>query len=77
MSIENAAQDHEAKEWEARNAPRATQPTYKPGEAGYGPSECECGADMPPNRRADGRLLCTLCQSAEEHLARRRGGRRH
>lgn len=67
MSIEDKAQDHEAAEWEHRNAPPPPRPTFKPGDAGYGPKECdECESTMPPLRRANGWVLCTRCQSLVE-----------
>lgn len=67
MSFDDKAQEHEALEWAQINAPRKPQPTYKPGEPGYGPSECtECGEPMPELRRIDGRKLCTCCASALE-----------
>ena len=72
MSFEDKAQEHEAMEWAQINAPREPQPTFKPGEPGYGPEECdECGADMHPVRRAYGFALCTACKSACEPLRRR------
>ena len=72
MSIEDKAQEHEAKMWEIANKPRPTQPIYSPGDSGYGPEEChKCGAEMPTLRRANGWVLCTPCQSATE--ARRFG----
>lgn len=67
MSLEDKAQEHEAAEWLARNTRRPEKPTYQPGEAGYGPEECEeCLSVMPPLRRANGWVLCTGCQSAVE-----------
>ena len=67
MSIEDRAQDHEAIEWAARNAPRAAAVQHRPGEEGYGPRYCEeCGSTMPELRRANGWKLCTSCQSAVE-----------
>lgn len=72
MSIEDKAQEHEAAIWELNNRAREVK-TYKPGEPGYGPEECsECGAEMHPVRRADGRTRCTPCQAATEPTARRR-----
>lgn len=70
MSIEDNAQAHEAQEWEIRNRAREVV-SYKPGEKGYGPEECEqCGADMHPVRRAHGFKLCTPCASANERRRR-------
>lgn len=75
MSLEDNAQDHEAKEWAIRNQPREVA-RYAPGEAGYGPSECqECGAGMHPVRRGYGFKTCTPCQSALEAKPNT-GGRR-
>ena len=72
MSIEDAAQEHEAQVWSIINRPRQVV-TYKPGETGYGPEDCpKCGDEMHPVRRADGRKLCTPCQSALEVGSRRR-----
>lgn len=73
MSIEDRAQEHEAQMWEKINQPRQQQPTFSPGEAGYGPAECnECGDDMPDVRRGYGYSICTACQSTHEERARRR-----
>lgn len=73
MSLEDHAQDYEAKEWAARNAAKPVRPTYALGEPGYGPEECDrCGADMHPVRRANGWRLCTPCQSAIEIATQRR-----
>lgn len=67
MSLEDRAQEQEAAEWAARNAPRATRPQFEPGQAGYGPKFCEeCESTMPALRRANGWVLCTSCQSAVE-----------
>jgi hypothetical protein len=73
MSIEEKAQELECAEWEARNAPRPTRPTFRPGEPGYGPEECaeECGAPMPDIRREMGCQRCTLCQGAFERMRAR------
>lgn len=73
MSFEDKAQEHEAMEWAQINAPRPPQPTYKPGEPGYGPELCkDCDETMPDVRRAYGFLRCTACASALEPTARRR-----
>jgi hypothetical protein len=72
MSLEDNAQDYEAKEWAARNAPRPERPTYAPGDAGYGPEECDqCDGAVHPVRRANGWRLCTPCQSAREIVTAR------
>lgn len=71
MSAEDHAQDQELIEWERRQIPLATDVsfTYMPDEFGYGPAACrECQVSMPENRRAMGRKLCTLCQSAKERI---------
>ncbi len=66
MSLEDAAQDHEAKIWALNNRPREVV-SYGPGDKGYGPEFCvECGADMPPQRRAHGFTVCVPCKSASE-----------
>lgn len=74
MSLEDDAQQYEAKLWELRNINRKELPALKkPGEPGYGPEECdECGDTMPEVRRANGYLLCTACKSAIERLSGRR-----
>lgn len=67
MSLEDQAQEQEALEWAARNAPRAARPMFEPGQPGYGPQFCEeCESAMPALRRANGWVLCTTCQSAVE-----------
>lgn len=71
MSIEDKAQEHEAQEWAINNRPREFV-RFQPGDAGYGPEECEdCGAEMHPVRRMHGFVLCTSCQSAVERRSRR------
>lgn len=74
MSIEDRAQDHEAKLWEMANAPRPERPTYGPEHPLYGPENCEgCEATMPVFRRRHGWQLCTECQSdAEKTMGRQR-----
>ena len=72
MEVEEAAQIHELKEWEARNTPRPAMPTYAPGHPKYGPEFCdECDEPMPDLRRAMGSRLCTACASAVERRNRR------
>jgi len=67
MSLDDVAQEFEAAEWERRNAPRPERPTYKPGDALYGPAECyQCPEPLPELRRAMGCQLCTACQTIEE-----------
>lgn len=67
MSIEDRAQDHEATEWAARNAPRAAAAQHQPSDPGYGPKYCdECESVMPALRRANGWRLCTSCQGHVE-----------
>lgn len=71
MSLEDKAQEHEAQMWAIHNRPREVV-VHKPGDAGYGPEECElCGADMHPVRRGYGFTLCTPCASAAERVRRR------
>lgn len=63
MSLEDAAQEHEAKMWELNNRPRATPPPS------YGPAQCvECDADMPEIRRQHGFTRCVACQAAIEQV---------
>lgn len=72
MSLEDVAQEHEAKIWLINNRRREV-PHYQPGDAGYGPAQCtECEEDMPPERRAHGFTLCVPCKSATEAGGRRR-----
>jgi len=67
MSIEDKAQEHEAREWALRNAPRPEQRIYEPGEPGYGPALCvDCEDDMPAVRRSYGYCLCVQCKSQQE-----------
>lgn len=73
MSFEDLAQVVEAQEWERNNAPRAPRALYEPDDDGYGPEFCaveECGADMPPLRRAMGKHLCTECAALAEKRRR-------
>ena len=74
MSIEDRAQEHEAKMWEMANAPRAQKPTFAQDHPLYGPEECDgCGATMLEFRRKHGWRLCTDCQAdAERSTVRRR-----
>jgi hypothetical protein len=73
MSIEDRAQEHEAKMWEMTNAPRPTIPTFAPDHPLYGPEECDgCCAAMPDLRRKHGWRLCTSCQTDAELTAQRR-----
>lgn len=72
MSLEDKAQEHEAQIWEMNNRAREVV-RYQPGDKGYGPEECDqCGADMPPERRAHGFTVCVHCKSAAEARNRRR-----
>ena len=67
MADEDRAQDREIREWELNNAPRPDPVRYQPGDAGYGPAECEdCDDEMPAERRANGWTLCTACKSVRE-----------
>jgi len=54
--------------WEINNMHRKPLPPLaKPGDARYGPEECdECGAEMHQVRRSYGFRLCTACQSERE-----------
>lgn len=71
MSMEDLAQEIEAADWARNNRPRTPQPTFEPTDAGYGPAECaDCDADMPVERRAMGKALCTGCQAASEARTR-------
>jgi hypothetical protein len=76
MSVEDQAQEYEIKQWERVNAPRSIMPVFTPGDAGYGPEFCideMCGDEMPAERRALGRHLCTACQQRAENTKRQRG----
>lgn len=42
------------------------QHKYDPKDEGYGPEECECGAEMPEARRAYGFKLCVPCKEFTE-----------
>jgi RNA polymerase-binding transcription factor DksA len=42
------------------------QHKYAPEDEGYGPEECECGAEMPEPRRAYGFKLCVPCKELTE-----------
>lgn len=75
MSQEDRAQDQEIFHWSLANGPRPSAPDFKPGDAGYGPELCtneDCEEQMPELRRRRGCKLCTDCQAAAEHLAKRR-----
>lgn len=74
MNIADAAQDHEAQEWEIINASRrGAQSIFKPSDAGYGPAECDdCGEEMPDVRRAYGFSLCVHCKGSREARQGRR-----
>jgi formylmethanofuran dehydrogenase subunit E len=70
MSIEDKAQEHEAMIWEQNNRARSVA-RFNPGEAGYGPAECEdCGEEVHAVRRSYGFTTCTPCASARERLSR-------
>ena len=70
MNIEDAAQAHEIQQWAIINRPRDVV-VHQPGDACYGPAECEkCGADMHPVRRGHGFTVCTPCASAAERRLR-------
>lgn len=72
MSIEDKAQELEAEMWARNNRGRPEPKTFAPGDAGYGPQECdECLDEMPDLRRQYGFKLCTACQSAVEERKRR------
>lgn len=67
MSMEDIAQEVELKQWELNNASRQAPVKYAPGDAGYGPAECdECGSDMPAARRAHGFTICVACKTSQE-----------
>lgn len=72
MSLEDKAQELELAVWEHNNRPRGEDVRFGPGDAGYGPEECEeCGEVMPTKRREYGFRLCTDCKSAQERPGRR------
>jgi len=68
VSFEDIAQDIELRQWERNNLGRNPgQTKFQPGEAGYGPAECEeCGDEMPAERRAWGFKLCVSCKQVME-----------
>lgn len=67
MSLEEKAQEHEAKVWLQQQQLRVVPPMYQPQDAGYGPAECvRCDAPMPALRRQNGWRLCTACQTKAE-----------
>lgn len=67
MSMEDKAQELELLHWELNNKPKTDEERYSPGEAGYGPEECdECENKMPPERRAWGYRVCVHCKEAQE-----------
>jgi RNA polymerase-binding transcription factor DksA len=69
MSEADQAQAREIREWEMINNRSVQQTKYAPGDAGYGPEECdECGAQMIPERRAWGFTICIACKQAEEKI---------
>lgn len=75
MSMEDDAQVLELMLWERTNASRPEPVKYAPGDAGYGPEDCdECGAEMPQARRAHGFTICVSCktkhEAREKHLRR-------
>lgn len=73
MSQEDKAQEQELMQWE-RNQSRPAPVRYAPGDAGYGPAECEyCDADMPAARREHGFTVCVDCKTKLE--ARERNSR--
>lgn len=74
MSLEDAAQDIEQKQWELNNLSRrpAALAKYEPEDPGYGPAECdECGSEMPIERREWGYELCVPCKQLTEPPRRR------
>lgn len=75
MSMEDYAQEIELAAWARNNASRPDPVKYAPGDAGYGPEDCdECGATMPAARRAHGFTICVECRTKQEvrekHLRR-------
>ena len=44
------------------------QHKYASEDVGYGPEECECGAEMPVARREYGFKLCVPCKELTERL---------
>ena len=71
MSLEDAAQDHEAKIWLLNNRTREVK-KFAPGAPGYGPQDCvQCGDDMPEPRRAHGFGRCVPCVQKTEAPRRR------
>jgi hypothetical protein len=77
MSNEDHAQVVELEEWKRNNRPRTPEPTYKPGENGYGPEICtteECDNPLQDKRREYGYTICVECkaglEAAGKHLRR-------
>lgn len=67
MNIEDAAQQHEAAEWERRQSARPVVNTYASDHPKYGPEFCvECDEPMPALRRSHGWCLCTSCKTVQE-----------
>ncbi len=71
MSIEDYAQEQELMRWELNNRSRPEPLSYAPGDAGYGPEQCDdCDAEMPAVRRAHGFRICVACKSEQEAIAK-------
>lgn len=71
MSQEDRAQEQELMQWELNNRSRPEPVRYSPGDAGYGPEDCDgCGAEMPTVRREHGFTICVGCKSAQESRAK-------
>lgn len=58
-------------QWERNNRSRPAPVRYAPGDAGYGPEDCEgCGAEMPAARREHGFTICVACKTVQEDRER-------
>lgn len=67
MTLEDAAQEHEARLWEQNNRARVVGRQLTPADAAYGPESCsDCDDLMPPIRRSYGFSRCTECQTEIE-----------
>lgn len=69
MSNEDIAQVIELEEWKRNNRSRTPEPTYAPGDEGYGPEVCsvkECDNELPEKRREYGFRICVECKASLE-----------
>ena len=74
MSMEDQAQELELAHWQINNTPKDDGHKFSPGEAGYGPAECdECTSPMPTERREWGYTICVHCKAEQERRDAQRG----